>query len=202
MGAIYSVDGIRGNGMKDVIPESQDVEQDTKKNPGLAIDAALGIGTEFSSDCSLRKKGFASISISLIHAAVKPGVLANAFGAVTMYQAQITIYQSAIQKLHLDCHDVGYNTILIGTTDSMEGAEGAYSQGVCCNKSLAAVIQCFSVILITTAILAATTTPVTATTLATVDAPSYFPKNAVEIVVAELGDIFDFAIFFYHDLAR
>ena len=66
---------------------------------------------------------FAAFTTNLLERFVVAGINPSAMGVVTPYMAQVTVYQYARHLLHLAKPTLGYNQLLIGTSDSMEGEE-------------------------------------------------------------------------------
>jgi superfamily I DNA and/or RNA helicase len=68
---------------------------------------------------------FAALVTNLAEEFTKAGIHPRDQGIVTPYMAQVTVYRYAFHMLHLERPQLGYDRILIGTADSMEGGERA-----------------------------------------------------------------------------
>jgi hypothetical protein len=65
----------------------------------------------------------AALVTNIIEDFEKHGIPPQHQGIVTPYMAQVVVYRYAIHQLHLQDQTKGYNQLLVGTADSMEGEE-------------------------------------------------------------------------------
>lgn len=65
----------------------------------------------------------AALIVNIIEYFASNGIPPRDQGIVTPYMAQVLVYKYAIHQLHLEDPLKGYNQLLIGTADSMEGGE-------------------------------------------------------------------------------
>ena len=65
----------------------------------------------------------ASVVMNMVELLVLNGIPSRDQGIVTPYMAQVMVYKYAANQLHLAYPTKGYNQLLIGTADSMEGEE-------------------------------------------------------------------------------
>ncbi|OBT71480.1 hypothetical protein VF21_09249 [Pseudogymnoascus sp. 05NY08] len=66
---------------------------------------------------------YSALGVNLVEKAVASGMDPKSFGVITPYNAQNHVYVHAFRKLHEEFPTAGYNHVLVGTTDSMEGSE-------------------------------------------------------------------------------
>ncbi|KFY37989.1 hypothetical protein V495_06814 [Pseudogymnoascus sp. VKM F-4514 (FW-929)] len=93
------------------------------KQPGFPAVYLETNGSEsrFDSTKSVFNLQFASLAVHIIEKSVLSGLSGSLFGVITPYRAQIKIYTSALRQLHLAKPTAGYDKVIVGTTDTMEG---------------------------------------------------------------------------------
>ncbi|KFY04037.1 hypothetical protein O988_01042 [Pseudogymnoascus sp. VKM F-3808] len=98
------------------------VDPNCKKNrfPAVYLNTK---GSESTCDStkSVFNVEFASLAVNIIEKSVLSGLSGALFGIITPYRAQIKIYTSALRQLHLAQPTAGYDKVIVGTTDTMEG---------------------------------------------------------------------------------
>ncbi|KFY83383.1 hypothetical protein V498_08113, partial [Pseudogymnoascus sp. VKM F-4517 (FW-2822)] len=92
-------------------------------SPAIFLETRGAVSIKDAMTGSLYNLRFASTTINIIEKGSHAGIDAKSFGIITPYLAQLHVYEQALRKLHSEFPDAGFNHVLVGTTDSMEGNE-------------------------------------------------------------------------------
>lgn len=106
--------------LKDLVPTKTD-EQTT--SPAVYIDMRGTVSVKDSVTGSVYNLKSAALAVNIIERCVSSGMSPKSFGVITPPLAQINVFEYAFKQPHKEFPGAGYNSILVGTTDSMDGNE-------------------------------------------------------------------------------
>ncbi|KFY10920.1 hypothetical protein V491_07410 [Pseudogymnoascus sp. VKM F-3775] len=106
--------------LKDLVPPQTD-KQTTSPAVYLEIHGTISIKDGVTGSVYNLKS--AALTVNIIERCVSSGMSPKSFGVITPYLAQINVFEYAFKQLDKQFPGAGYKSILVGTTDSMEGNE-------------------------------------------------------------------------------
>lgn len=99
------------------------VDENVVRSPAMYFELNTSAAVTDSSSKSKYNLQSAAFAVNVIEKLIEKNVPPEAIGIICPYNAQVHVLKYATLKLHDRSPSIGYNNILIGTTDSLQGEQ-------------------------------------------------------------------------------